>query len=904
MPDDQLTLDDQLKGGIAKIGSADLVVGIPKTSQCGDDRLRRIDGGEGSARAVDSDLRSINPGWVGKLLGPIVRGEADYVAPLYLRDKHDGTITNTIAYPLARALYGLRVRQPIGGEFGFSASLARAFLEEADWSSDVARFGIDIFMTTTALAAWRAWCRRRSGPRSTIPRTQARTSGRCSSRSSARFSVSRRAMDGDGAARVRLEGGGRRRRRRARGTGARCRSTPRRSRRSSARAPEESAIPGHARYRRPRWRSFVRRSPTTMRSPVCAARPGRESSGITVKATVHTPNQSQAFARALLPLYYGRVSRRSRARSRASTPRGREKAIEDGALAFEARQAPHDRLGLQGARARAGDGGRRRLPLRARARSGSVSTTTRSSSPGSRCASTAPAPLLLSANTERTTSPPSSWCTLRPRRSPRRPIPAHSISIRRTRFLADGLREHVGVLNANPRPRARSVSSSVRGDLPRHVRGARLSRDRPSHRPSASKCAARGDGVDLRAPGPRRRAALDRGLDAAPARRDRRCPVPRSRGSCRRKGVLTLEVSVIPREDGMSASTVNADLRRGARGAAAGRDPRLLRGLHAVPGRSSRVGFDPVLIEAERLRPSCAASTSSRPRPVSDRGHPVVRGAVRARRPDHRVPAASVGFAGARGRDAAPARRAIRGPVSRRADRGGAGEDLPRAAPRRARAARRGPRAARTTAPWMQHRSSRFVVRGSGQVDGRPLRFGVSSSPAAERALTWCETFGDPDRDGYVVGAQGEVGQLRNKGWKDSANSLTGLDGAPASLPAALVKVQGIRLRGTDGTRQPVCPRRRRGPCRPAARSGARAARAVSSGTSGSEEAQLLRAGARRPQEGSARRHQQRGARAVVRFRVRPIARAPFASRLLKQGHVHGLGDPHPLGHVSHVSTR
>ena len=29
MPDDQLTLDEQLKGGIAKIGSADLVVGIP-----------------------------------------------------------------------------------------------------------------------------------------------------------------------------------------------------------------------------------------------------------------------------------------------------------------------------------------------------------------------------------------------------------------------------------------------------------------------------------------------------------------------------------------------------------------------------------------------------------------------------------------------------------------------------------------------------------------------------------------------------------------------------------------------------------------------------------------------------------------------------------------------------------
>ena len=101
---------------------------------------------------VDSDLRSITPEWIARLIGPVVRGEADYVTPLYARHKHDGTITNTIAYPLTRALYGARVRQPIGGEFGFSADLARIYLAEPVWESDVAKFGIDIFMTTTALA--------------------------------------------------------------------------------------------------------------------------------------------------------------------------------------------------------------------------------------------------------------------------------------------------------------------------------------------------------------------------------------------------------------------------------------------------------------------------------------------------------------------------------------------------------------------------------------------------------------------------------------------------------------------------------------------------------------------------------------------------------------------------------
>ena len=101
---------------------------------------------------VDSDLRSITPGWIELLLGPVLLEGFDYVAPLYLRHKYDGTITNSIVYPLTRALYGLDVRQPIGGDFGFSGRVAAHYLGKPVWDTDVARFGIDIWMTTTALA--------------------------------------------------------------------------------------------------------------------------------------------------------------------------------------------------------------------------------------------------------------------------------------------------------------------------------------------------------------------------------------------------------------------------------------------------------------------------------------------------------------------------------------------------------------------------------------------------------------------------------------------------------------------------------------------------------------------------------------------------------------------------------
>ncbi len=101
---------------------------------------------------VDSDLRSITPEWIELLLKPVLHDGFDFVAPFYHRHKYDGTITNSIVYPLTRALYGKRVRQPIGGDFGFSSSVGRFFLSKDVWQTDVARFGIDIWMTTTAIA--------------------------------------------------------------------------------------------------------------------------------------------------------------------------------------------------------------------------------------------------------------------------------------------------------------------------------------------------------------------------------------------------------------------------------------------------------------------------------------------------------------------------------------------------------------------------------------------------------------------------------------------------------------------------------------------------------------------------------------------------------------------------------
>lgn len=100
---------------------------------------------------VDADLKSITPNWI-RYLGEPLMGRFDFVAPLYVRHKYDGTITNHIVYPFLRTLFGIRVRQPIGGDFAFSGRLARAFLAEKLWNDKIANFGIDIWMTTIAIA--------------------------------------------------------------------------------------------------------------------------------------------------------------------------------------------------------------------------------------------------------------------------------------------------------------------------------------------------------------------------------------------------------------------------------------------------------------------------------------------------------------------------------------------------------------------------------------------------------------------------------------------------------------------------------------------------------------------------------------------------------------------------------
>jgi len=111
------------------------------------------------------DSLSVTPEWVDSLIRPIYREEYDFVAPVYQRQKFDGLLGRGLLSPVIASLYGRRVREPVGTELGVSGRLACHFLESDVWEEDLTTFGLEIWMTTTAIVDQFRLCESFLGPK-------------------------------------------------------------------------------------------------------------------------------------------------------------------------------------------------------------------------------------------------------------------------------------------------------------------------------------------------------------------------------------------------------------------------------------------------------------------------------------------------------------------------------------------------------------------------------------------------------------------------------------------------------------------------------------------------------------------------------------------------------------------
>ncbi len=72
---------------------------------------------------ISSGLSTVTGEWVKRLVDPVINNGFDLVAPRYAHAPFDGVINRSIVYPMVRTLYGKRIRNPLGPDFGMSGRL-------------------------------------------------------------------------------------------------------------------------------------------------------------------------------------------------------------------------------------------------------------------------------------------------------------------------------------------------------------------------------------------------------------------------------------------------------------------------------------------------------------------------------------------------------------------------------------------------------------------------------------------------------------------------------------------------------------------------------------------------------------------------------------------------------------
>jgi glucosylglycerate synthase len=77
---------------------------------------------------IASKFEAVTPSWALRMAQPLFEGQADLVLPHYARRKFDGLLNASIIAPITRALYGKRVNNPMGPDFGVSRQLFQRML--------------------------------------------------------------------------------------------------------------------------------------------------------------------------------------------------------------------------------------------------------------------------------------------------------------------------------------------------------------------------------------------------------------------------------------------------------------------------------------------------------------------------------------------------------------------------------------------------------------------------------------------------------------------------------------------------------------------------------------------------------------------------------------------------------
>jgi hypothetical protein len=110
-----------------------------------------VSSGAPACALLEPMIRPPGAGWLTALLDPVLSGGFDLVAPAYARRRFEGVLVTGVVYPLTRALFGQRLRQPLGAEIVLSRRLAEHLLHDGTFAAG-AGVGAELWVVTKAIA--------------------------------------------------------------------------------------------------------------------------------------------------------------------------------------------------------------------------------------------------------------------------------------------------------------------------------------------------------------------------------------------------------------------------------------------------------------------------------------------------------------------------------------------------------------------------------------------------------------------------------------------------------------------------------------------------------------------------------------------------------------------------------
>jgi len=99
---------------------------------------------------LDARIPGIQPEWIGRLIRPVLEGN-DLAIGAYERSPYAAAFNDNVVYPFIKAFLNADLRNPLPLEFCLAGDYAAELATQDVWETDVAKFGVNMYVALEAL---------------------------------------------------------------------------------------------------------------------------------------------------------------------------------------------------------------------------------------------------------------------------------------------------------------------------------------------------------------------------------------------------------------------------------------------------------------------------------------------------------------------------------------------------------------------------------------------------------------------------------------------------------------------------------------------------------------------------------------------------------------------------------